>query len=67
MGLVDNMGTGIGGWGLGSTMGVGGEKRGKFVRDRWGWAARNSSVVEMLFSMFNKLSSFQARLLAVCC
>ena len=71
--MVDDMGEGIGGQGLGGTIGTGGWTSGcvgeqKADRgDRWGWAARNSSVVEMLSLSVNKESSFQARVPADHC
>ena len=36
-------------------------------RDRWEWAARNSSAEEMLSLRVSKVSSLQARVLADCC
>ena len=61
------MGTGIDGQGLGSMMGAGGKKRGKFVRDRWERTTRNSSVVGISSSRVNEVSSFQVRLLVDYC
>ena len=47
---------GISGWA------GGGVERGKLDRrDKWRWAARNSSAVGILSSSFNEVSSFQTR------
>ena len=56
--MVDDIGKGIGGQGLGGTVGK---------RDRWGQAARNSSVVGTLSSRVNEESSLQTRVPADCC
>ena len=64
----DDIGEGIGGWGLGGTMGMGSWMDGGVGewnadrRERWGRVARNSSVVGMSSSRVNKVLSFQARL-----
>ena len=58
--MVDNMGVGIGGWGLGGMTGMGGVEGNS--RDGRGCATRNSSVVGMLSSRLNKVLSFQTRL-----
>ena len=57
-GLVDDMGAGISRQGLEGMMGVEELKRGKFVRDRWGRAMRNSSAMGISSSRFNEVSSF---------
>ena len=57
---MDDIGEGIGGWGLGGTMGTGGWTGGGVGewnvdrRDRWGWAARNSLAEGMSFLRVNK-------------
>ena len=71
--VVDDIGEEIGGQGLGGMTGIGGWMGGGVGeqktdnRDRWGWAARNSSVVGMLFSSFSEESRFQVRMLVVHC
>ena len=69
--VVDDMREGIGGQGLGDTMGwgTGGGIWGWNAdnRERWGWAVRNSLAIRMLCSRVNKVFSLQARVLADCC
>ena len=67
---VDDMGEGLGEQGLGGMIGRAGRGVGRGDsdgRDRWGWAARNSSAVGMLSSRVNEESSLQARELADYC
>ena len=69
--VVDNIGEGAGRWRLGSMIGGaggGGAGEGNVnSRDRWGQAMRNSSVVGMSPSRFNKELSLQTRVPADCC
>ena len=62
---MDNIGERIDGRGLGGTgggAGGGGTDGGTADgRDKWGWAARNSSPVGRLSSRVSKVSSLQAR------
>ena len=61
--MMDDMGEGIGRWGLGGTMGgaggaVGGVDSGNAdKRDKWGQAARNSLVVGRSSSRVSDMSS----------
>ena len=71
--MVDDIREGIGGQELGGMTGTSGWVGGGGVeewnvdrRDKWGWAARNSSAEEMLSSRVNEESSLQARLLVDC-
>ena len=74
MGLVDDMGGGTGGWGLGGITGIGGWVGGGGVgewnlnrRERWGWAARNSLAVGISCSRVNEELRLQARVPADYC
>ena len=70
--MVDNIGEGIGGQGLGGTTGMDGWTGGVGEqnadrRDKWGQVARNSSEVGMLSLSVNEESSLQARVPADYC
>ena len=66
---MDDIGEGIGGQGLGGTIGRAGGRMGEQnvdKRDKWGWAARNSSAMGMSSSRVSDVSSRQSRLLVNC-
>ena len=60
--IADDIGVKIDRQGLGDMTGMGGwlssGEGNRDLRDRWGCAARNSSVVGMLSSRVNEVSSF---------
>ena len=65
---MDDMGEGMGDWGLGGMMGMGGwMARGDMGewnadrRDRWGWVVRNSFPMDRSSSRVRELLSFQVR------
>ena len=65
--VIDNMGERMGGCGLGGIMGDAEGGVGEWnmdKRDRWGWAARNSSPVGRSSSRVREVSSLQVRDLA---